>query len=72
MDERCSMRACGHGVKCRMVDWVKRNTLRWFGHIERIKSEEFVKKLYVSETEGSSRRGRPLERWKDRVKQVHA
>ncbi len=30
---------------------------------------EFVKKVYVSEIEGSSRRGRPLGRWKDRVKE---
>ncbi len=32
-------------------------------------SEEFVKKVYVSEIEGPSRRGRPLGRWKDRVKE---
>ncbi len=38
-------------------------------------SEEFVKKVYVSETvgpngetEGPNRRGRPLGRWKDREK----
>ncbi len=29
---------------------------------------EFVKNVYVSEIEGPSRRGRPLGRWKDRVK----
>ena len=33
--------------------------LRWFVYIERKKSEEFVKKVYVSETKGSKRRGRP-------------
>ncbi len=43
--------------------------LWWFGHIERMKSEEFVKKVNVSEIEGRSRRGRPLGRWKDRVKE---
>ncbi len=43
--------------------------MRWFGHIERVNSEEFVKKVCVSETEGPSRRGRPLGRWKDRVKE---
>ncbi len=41
----------------------------WFGHSERMNSEEFVKKVYVSETGGPSRRGRPLGRWKDRVKE---
>ena len=43
-------------MKCGVVKWVKRNTLRWFGHIERMKSDEFVKKVYVSEIEGPSRR----------------
>ncbi len=47
----------------------KRNTWRWFGRIERMNSEEFVKKVYVSEIEGPGRRGRSLGRWKNRVKQ---
>ncbi len=46
--ERSSMGACTSGVKCGVVEWVKRNTLRWFGQIERMKSEYFVKKVYVS------------------------
>ncbi len=58
--ERCVMGACASGVKCGVVEWVKRNTLRWFGHVERMNSEGFVKKVYVSEIEGPSRRGRPL------------
>ena len=57
-------RTCANGVKCVIVEWVKR-----FGQIERKKSEEFVKKVYVSETEGPWRRGRPVVRWKDRVKE---
>ena len=32
-------------------------------------SEEFVKKVYMSEIEGSRRRGRPVIRWKDRIKE---
>ena len=35
---------------------MKSNTLRWFDHMERIKSEEFVKKMYVSELKGSDQR----------------
>ncbi len=34
-----------------------------------MKSEEFVKKVYVSEMVGPNSRGRPLGRWKDRVKE---
>ena len=37
--------------------------------MERMKSEEFVKKVYVSELDGSNQRGRPLGRWKDKVKE---
>ncbi len=54
---------------CGVVECIKRNRMRWFGHIERIKSEEFLENVYVSEIEGPSRRGRPLGRWKDRVKE---
>ncbi len=52
-----------------MVEWVKRITLRWFGHTERMGNEEFVKKVYLSSVEGTNRRGRPLGRWEDRVKE---
>ena len=34
-----------------VVEWVKITTLKLFGHIEREKSEEFVKKVYASEIE---------------------
>ena len=56
-------------MKCVVVEWVKLNTLKWFGHMERKKNEEFVKKVYVSETEDPRKRGRPAVRWKDRVKE---
>ncbi len=64
--ERCGMRGQGSGVGCGVVEWVRRSTLRWFDHIERM---ELVKKLYPSSDEGPNRRGRPLGRWKDRVKE---
>ena len=47
MYERCGIGPCANGVKCCVVEWVKINTLRWFDHIERKTSEEFVKKVYV-------------------------
>ncbi len=58
--ERCGMGSQVRGVNCGVVEWVKRNTLRWFGHIERMGSEEFVKKVYVSESVGPNSRGRHL------------
>ncbi len=67
--ERCGMRWHGSGVGCDVVEWVKGSTLRWFSHIERMGNEEFVKKVYQSNVEGTNRRGRPLGRWEDRVKE---
>ncbi len=54
--ERCDMRGRGSGVRCGVVEWVKRSTLRWFGHIERMANEEFVKKVYLGSVEGTDRR----------------
>ncbi len=45
----------------------EKGALRWFGHIERMGNEEFVKKVYLSSVEGTNRRGRPLVRREDRV-----
>ncbi len=61
------MRGRGSGVGCGVVEWVKRSILRWFGHIERIGNEDFVKRVYLSSVEGTNRRGRPLGRWEDKV-----
>ncbi len=43
--------------------------MRWFGHIERMGNYEFVKRVYLSRVERTNRRGTPLVRWKDRVKE---
>ena len=43
--ERCGMSSQANRVNCGVVEWVKRNTLRWFGHIERMGNEEFVRKV---------------------------
>ena len=57
----------GHGNSCKMSEvWRsgvggKNSTLRWFGRMERKKSEEFVKKVYVSEKLDPRRRGRPIK-----------
>ncbi len=48
---------------------VKKNTLRGSGHRERIKSKKIVKEVYFSESESSNLSGRPLGRWRDKVKE---
>ncbi len=50
-------------------EWIERYTLRWFGHIERMGSEGFVKKVHMSESVDPNSRGRPLGWWRDRVKE---
>ncbi len=66
--ERYGMRRRGSGVGCGVVRWVKRSSMRWFGNIERMENEEFFK-VYLSSVEVPKRRGRPLGRWEDRVKE---
>ncbi len=63
------MSVCGSGMGCGVVEWVQRNALRWFGHVQRMENEEFVKEVYLSSVEGSSRRVRPLRKWEDWVKE---
>ncbi len=38
--ERYGMRGRGSGVGCGVVEWVKRSTLKWFSHIERMGNEK--------------------------------
>jgi hypothetical protein len=45
-----------------------RNVLRWYGHVERMEEERVVKRVYMSNVEGSRKRGRPKLRWMDGVK----
>ncbi len=67
--ERCNMGACASGVMCGVVEWMKKKYNEVVGHTERINSSEFVKKVYVSEIEHPGRRGRPLGKWKDKIKE---
>ena len=58
--ERC-------GVNVDVLEKVKRNTLRWFGHVERMESENLTKRVYMSGVVGGRGRGRPRLRWRDGV-----
>ena len=39
----------------------------WLGHLERMEEDRMLKKIFTQELEGTSRRGRPRERWKEEV-----
>src|SRR5260221_13437717 len=47
---------------------VKRNRLRWFGHVERNDDCDWVKGCTVLEVEGTRPRGRPKKKWMEVVK----
>ena len=69
--ERFGMESKGVGIKCGVVEWVKRNSLRWFGHVERMQKENLAKRVYNSEIEGRGVRGRPPVRWTRRVEEYY-
>ncbi len=66
------MREHGSEVGCRVVEWVKGGTLRWLGCIERIGKEGFVKVCLRSVEGSTSKKGKPLGRWEDRMKECES
>jgi hypothetical protein len=59
-------RRCGSELS--IGEGMDRNVFRWYGHLERMEEERVVKRLYMSNVEGSRGRGRPKLRWMDGVK----
>ena len=47
---------------------LKRNRLRWFGHVERKEKEDWVRKCMYMEVEGARSRERPRKTWLEVVK----
>ncbi len=50
-----------------MVEEVKRQTLKWFCHMEQMEENKMISRMYVSEIEGGNARGQPPVKWGDRV-----
>ena len=42
---------------------MQRGRLRWFGHVERMEDNNWVKRCRVMEVEGNRGRGRPKKTW---------
>ncbi len=59
----------GEGKKCGVVEEVKRQTLKCFGHMERMEESKMTIRVYVSEIEGGNARGQPPVKWRDRVQE---
>ncbi len=69
VSEHFGMCHVGEGKKCGVVEEVKRQTLKWFGHMERMEESKMTRWVYVSEIEGVNVRGRPPVKWRDRVQE---
>ena len=50
-----------------IVKWIKGQSVRWLGHLERMEEDRMPKKIFTQELEGTRRRGRPRKRWKEEV-----
>ncbi|KAG7175340.1 hypothetical protein Hamer_G001401 [Homarus americanus] len=48
---------------------MKRNALRWYGHVPRMHEDRLTKKVYDSKREGNVGRGRPIATWEKRVRE---
>ncbi len=57
MYEDFEMCHVGEGRKCGVVEEVKRQTLKWFDHVERMEEGKMTKRVYVSEIDGGNVRG---------------
>ncbi len=67
--EHFGMCHVGEGKKCGVVEEVKRQTLKWFGHMERMEESEMMRRVYVGEIEGGNVRGQPPVKWRDSVQE---
>lgn len=51
-----------------MVEKAEQGVLKWFGNMVRMREERLTQKMYVTEVEGTKRKGKPNWRWKDVVR----
>ncbi len=55
------------GMGCGGAEWLKRSTLREYGHVTRMNECDFTKRIYESTTEGRGEMGRRPVKWINRV-----
>ncbi|XP_071700194.1 uncharacterized protein [Rutidosis leptorrhynchoides] len=51
-----------------IIDKLREERLRWFGHVKRRPLTAPVRRVEVLTVDGVRRRGRPTRRWEDRIK----
>ena len=52
-------------------DVVRRNRLRWFGHVEQRGEEDWVRRYSKIEVPGVRRKGRPKKTWGELLKKTY-
>jgi len=50
-----------------IVKWRKGQRISWLGHLEKREEDRMPKKIFTQELEGTRRRGRPREGWREEV-----
>ena len=50
-----------------IVKWIKGQRISRLGHLERVEEDRMPKKIFAQDLEGTRRRGRPRNRWKEKV-----
>ena len=50
-----------------IVKWIKGQRISWLGLLERMEENRIPKKNFTQELEGTRRRGRPREGWKEEI-----
>ena len=53
----------------RIIDIVKRNQLRWAGHVARMREERIPRRTMLGTVDGRRPRGRPRLRWMDCIRE---
>ncbi len=48
---------------------MKRQTLKWSGHIQQMEEGKMARRVYMSEIEGGNVRGQSPVKWRDRVQE---
>jgi hypothetical protein len=52
------------------VTKIKKNILRWFGHVETMDERRLTKEIYEVDLEGNAVRDRPMRTFLDQIEQI--
>jgi hypothetical protein len=50
-----------------IVKWMKGQRISWLGHLEKTEKDRMPKKIFTRELEGTRRRGKPRNGWREKV-----